>query len=969
MRIGALSLIFLTVWLLCANAVSQAQTCLQLIDSIEYFKSRQKEKTVFYGESLMQKLDLGECNLELGLTAIYNNLGLAFWEVKDQPNALYAFSIALAYTPSDSLDLELLDVYYNLSGLHQELGEFDVADDYLRKADLIVEKEYGHESLENVYHLLTKGIFYREIGKFNESLTALTTADELGTSLNMGDSVKLDLMIEIGTTYRHFGDLDAGEEMLIEAIEMTKHKDQMLYLTAVDRLSSLLIEQGEYSDSENYLLHNLEVKTKNFSHDSLLVLETLNGLGLLYYKINDIQSAHKHLENALRLTEDQVTIKPYMMNNLGAIMMREGDIEQALKYFQESANAFRDLFGSMHPDYASCLNNLASAYKESGDLGKALDLYMKVLDMDKVIYGEEHQRYATSLNNIALVYMQLGNNSLAGKLLVEAKAIREAALGTHHPLYIKSLNDLGLYHLIEKDTIAALNTLNEALTSEIKHIHDIFPVLTRQQRQLYFKEAKNNVERFCSLVFAGSYLQTEWAETALNHFINTRGVLFYASDKMRKLIQSSKDEEIKQIFEEWRNKKYKLAQAYLLSEEERQHRGISIEQLEEESDNLEKNLSLRFAVFSEQEQSAYYTWQDIAAALPDSSVALDIVQYRDYNVTVTDEKIDQGFEERSNYVSFLIKADTTLTPIQWSRWTDFNRGHALYSNLMKFGFRDTLSYETFWKPIDDRLPEIKRIYMAPDGIYYKLNPAAFLDPVNNEYVSDKYDIINITSTKDLLLREPQKLIRRARIFGNPAFTSLGEEYVLDPLPGAEREANDITKILDVRKWETKTYYYSDATETNVKELNNPGVVHIATHGYFEEDPTFTEPLNSSGLYLSRTDESEEDGVLSAYEAMNLVLDKTSLVVLAACETGLGTVKNGEGVFGLQRAFLVAGADHILISLVKINDQSARRFMNLYYEQLRTREDPQEAFFMARSEFKKEETNPYNWGAFLLVSRN
>ena len=937
------------------------QTCLELVDSVEYFKNRQREKTIFYGAQLLEKLDRGECVMEIGLTALYNNLGLAFWEAKDQQNALYAFQTSLAYSPTDSLDAALLDSYYNLSSLNQELGHFDVADRYLKYADKIVENEYGLMSLENVLHLYNKGVFYRETGKFNESLTALNAADFIGEDIRMADSLRINLLIEIGTTYRHFGDMESGEEKLTQAIQMAKESDQLLYLTAIDRLSALKIEQGQYSDSENYLLHNLEIKHDSYPSDSLFVLETLNGLGMLYYKINDLESANKYLEEATLLTENMTAVRPYMLNNLGTVYMKLGNTNQALNYFKESADGFRALFGSMHPDYASCLNNLAGAYKELGDLDEALNLYVKVLDMDKVIYGERHQRYATTLNNIALVYMQLKNHSLAARLLLDAKAIRAEVLGTHHPLYIKSLNDLGLYHLITGDTLSALTVLDEALSSEIQHMRDVFPVLTRQQRQLYFKLAKNNVERFCSLSFSDNYVQTEWAQTALNHFINTKGILFYASDKMRKLVQASDDDEIIQTYEDWREKKYQLAQAYLLAEEERNTRGISLEKLEQESDELEKRLSLAFSVFSDQEKSAYFRWQDISSSLPDSSIALDIIQHREYRVEIIDERIVQGFEERSNYTAFIIRPDTTLTAVNWPKFSDFDKSYSLYTNLLKFGLPDTSSYHTFWEPIDEQLTGVKRVYMAPDGIYYKLNPAVFLDTRSNRFVSDKYDIINITSSKDLLGRENKRFLREARIFGNPAFDKLATDIGLGQLPGAEREANDITKILDVRRWETETYYYVDATEDKVKALDNPGVVHIATHGYFNEDPSFTEPLNSSGLYLSRSENSEEDGILSAYEAMNLVLDKTSVVVLAACETGLGTVKNGEGVFGLQRAFLVAGANNVLISLVKINDQAARRFMNLYYEQLRQQEDPQEAFFSARAQFKQEETNPYNWG--------
>ncbi|MEQ8880748.1 MAG: CHAT domain-containing protein, partial [Cyclobacteriaceae bacterium] len=181
--------------------------------------------------------------------------------------------------------------------------------------------------------------------------------------------------------------------------------------------------------------------------------------------------------------------------------------------------------------------------------------------------------------------------------------------------------------------------------------------------------------------------------------------------------------------------------------------------------------------------------------------------------------------------------------------------------------------------------------------------------------------------------------------------------------------NDISKILDVRRWKSETYYFDNATEQRLKTLQNPGVVHIATHGYFNDDPDNVDPLYSSGIFLTRSDESENDGILTAYEAMNLVLDETNLVVLAACETGLGTIQNGEGVFGLQRAFLVAGAKNVLISLVKINDNAARTFMNLYYEQLKELQDAQKAFFAARTAFKKMENDPYNWGAYILVSKS
>ena len=691
--------------ILVLNAGVFGQTCLQLLDSVEYFKDRQKEKTVFYGQSLVEKLEAGECNLDIGITAIYNNVGLALWRVKEQTLAQNAFEKALegATTKEDSISIDYLDIYYSLSELHSEKGEYDIAGKYLKYADRIVEKEYGARSIENVLHQFRKGIYFRGIGKFNESLTSLSAAEIIGGDIKVADSIMVDILIETGTTLRHFGDLTASEEKLTGAVERAKQISQSQYLQAIDRLSTLKIEQGEYSDSESFLLHNLEIKGEYFADDDILMLETLNGLGMLYYKINDITSAEKYLERALGMTEKLHTIRPYMMNNLAAVYMRQGKTEKALQYFKESAEGFKELFGSMHPDYASCLNNLASTFKGLGDLSEALNLYMRVLDMDKVIYGLNHPRYATTLNNIALIYIQLDNVSLAGRLLRDSKDIREKTLGKSHPLYMKSMNDLGLYYLIEGDTVGALKVFNEALVEEIQHMRSIFPVLTRQQRQLYFKETKTNVERFCSLAFSESFLDTHWAELALNHFINTKGILFYASDKMRKLIQSSNDQSIQRIYDEWRDIKFKLAQAYLLSEEERIATGTSISTMEQEADALEKKLSLKFKVFSDQEKSEYHEWESISAALPDNSAAIEIIQFRKYKVQISKEGIEQGFEDKSNYAAFILKRDSILIPVHWPRDIDFDRIYNRYTNSLKFGVKDSESFKNFWRPVDEKL--------------------------------------------------------------------------------------------------------------------------------------------------------------------------------------------------------------------------------------------------------------------------
>jgi len=173
------------------------------------------------------------------------------------------------------------------------------------------------------------------------------------------------------------------------------------------------------------------------------------------------------------------------------------------------------------------------------------------------------------------------------------------------------------------------------------------------------------------------------------------------------------------------------------------------------------------------------------------------------------------------------------------------------------------------------------------------------------------------------------------------------------------------------------------------------VVHFATHGFFLEDypeetlsamskteqAYYKNPMMRSGIFFSGANKTYslntttisqlkdfEDGMLTAYEAMNLNLDNTELVVLSACQTGLGKVKNGEGVFGLQRAFKLAGAKSIIMSLWPVSDDATMELMVNFYNSWTATGDLYTAFKVAQLAVKKKYPEPYYWGAFVLNGR-
>jgi CHAT domain-containing protein len=230
----------------------------------------------------------------------------------------------------------------------------------------------------------------------------------------------------------------------------------------------------------------------------------------------------------------------------------------------------------------------------------------------------------------------------------------------------------------------------------------------------------------------------------------------------------------------------------------------------------------------------------------------------------------------------------------------------------------------------------------------------------------------------------------AWMFGNPTFyltASAGNSIAA--LPGTEKEVNQLQFMLKQKGWITSEYVEKLASEENVKEINSPKIFHIATHGFYKPTSQSTlqdelqgseatlnqNPLMRTGLLLrgagdlmEKTDYNYniESGILTAYEAMSLNLDKTDLVVLSACETGLGDLEAGEGVYGLQRAFLVAGAKVLIMSMFKVDDDATQKLMLKFYQKWLNSGNLRQSFIDAKKELRVEYPEPIYWGAFMMI---
>jgi CHAT domain-containing protein len=195
--------------------------------------------------------------------------------------------------------------------------------------------------------------------------------------------------------------------------------------------------------------------------------------------------------------------------------------------------------------------------------------------------------------------------------------------------------------------------------------------------------------------------------------------------------------------------------------------------------------------------------------------------------------------------------------------------------------------------------------------------------------------------------------------------------------------------LKEKGWAISEFLDKSAAEEKIKEMNSPKIFHIATHGLYRPSTEVTlekemqgneavltqNPLMRTGLLLKgagdlllKTDfnYNMENGILTAYEAMNLNLDRTDLVVLSACETGLGDLEAGEGVYGLQRAFLVAGAKVLIMSMFKVDDDATQKLMLKFYQKWLNSGNMRQSFIDAKKELRLEYPDPIYWGAFMMI---
>jgi CHAT domain-containing protein len=829
-----------------------------------------------------------------------------------------------------------------------------------------------------------------------------------------------DLLNDFALYFDEMGHYEQAELHYKKCLEITqtlKGSSDPNYASTLDNLANHYLLTGHIEQAEPIFIEAARIRKEKLGKKHPLYAASLNNVANLYESTGRYAEAKILYQESISIIKEIYGTNNYnyanAIDNLADVFQKEGDYAEAEKYVEESMRINKELFGDHHVYYTTALNNLALLKTQQNNPKEAEELFKTNIQKTKQAVGEEHPLYASALANLADLYESLERYKESEELYEKAMKIRKDKLGVNHRQYTSTLSHLAGLYSATRDFDKADNLWVNSLDNYLKEIKLFFPSMSEKEKHQFYKTINPEFEQFNTYALMRSSSEPKILTNMYNNQLATKALILNSSNKVRQKILNSRDTSIISVYKNWLQQKEVLSKLYSLSKEEITKEKLNIDSLEGIANQLEKKLSLKSELFKTNNDTITYTWKHVQKKLKDGEAAIEVIRFKKYDFRKSGLLTDSVF-----YVALIITKDTKKNPeiVVMDNGNEMEKKFLnYYKNVIKFKIEDDYTYIKYWEKIADKLPDVKKIYFSPDGVYNQINLNTIKNPKTGKFVLEEIDIQLVSNTKDLVTRQVVKNNKKQiALFGNPNYTSDGVALqpddvvvatapggkspyigVLQQLPGTEKEVTVISAMMKEYKWTAKVTIGDNANEKALKSISNPKILHIATHGFFDKDienektnkartdDMTKNKLLRSGLMLAgasvtiynkknavfqvdKMDKTLEDGILTAYEAMNLNLDSTDLVVLSACETGLGDVENGEGVYGLQRAFIIAGAESIILSLWKVDDATTQKLMTLFYNEWLKTGNRRQAFRTAQSLIKQEFTNPYYWGAFVMV---
>lgn len=926
--------------------------------------------------SVSDQVDLADLTID-SLKSRQDELG-RLGKSKELLEVLLVLEKKVAVASGDTSEA-YIDIISGLSFTYEALGDFDTAETYYDKTLGLLKTTLGTQSPAYIKNLAWYGDFLKNKGDYTAAEMYLKQAYQLGQE----NEDAFDDPSELAATYGFLANYYRST---------FQHKKALpLYIKEKELFEQRIGEQDpEYG-------------------------AVLSNLAITYGTFGQFDKALKLNQKAVSLTEKYLGTDNFAygqrVNNLALANVKLQKYQVADSLYKITLQNALQLFGNEHLQYAIRLVNMGVNNLHMGQYEKA---ETQIHEARSILSQKlpKYHKFMVSVNaHYAKALAHLGRKKAAAECLIEAvRFVENVEEKGFKRLSVKDYEDAGWLFEIPGFEAEAADYYKGANEGSLMYLQHGFDYFSEGGQLQYAASLKPQLDRFESYAFRHSN-QSDFVSQGLDNELISNGLLFKNKERLIKIMKASTDSLLQQQFKEWEKQKEILAKQYSLPAS---RRAKDFESLIQQTEELEETLARASVPFKEAHQ--YTGWEAIAAVLKKGEIA---IQFSSFQYFPTGQQLAS---DSILYVAYLIKKDD-VAPKMVFLFEEQQLSNL--RNVRKLYGKDPNSHNNLqkliWEPLAKELEKIHTVYFSPTALLHRINFSAI--PIDNKTsISDRFNLYQLGSLRLLLF--PHKITTsepiQAVLFGGIDYENDAESTVTDSykdsvsivsisskwqnmdraflgndwssLQWTEREITEIASILQTSKATVEIYSESTASEAAFKQLGktgpSPNILHLATHGYFFPDPkkeaklgfrSAEHPLIRSGLILAGANKAwnggetipgAEDGILTAYEIAQMDLSNTELVVLSACETGLGDIQGNEGVYGLQRAFKMAGVKHVIMSLWNVKDRQSMEFMTAFYsEWLENKKEIPSAFQAAQKTIREKYALPFNpflWAGFVLI---
>ena len=695
-------------------------------------------------------------------------------------------------------------------------------------------------------------------------------------------------------------------------------------------------------------------------------------LGECYYNFNEYDKAFDSYKKA-KSNFGIAKVLAARGNIRDALAIQKGIVEE------EKESRKHTIYISGHEPFSKYLSILASYYIQNGQYDKAIEC------------EKQNKDNLFSFLNISRAYYKKQEWNKAKEY-----ALRAYQLTSQERVRFLVLVELAKCSFSTNNIRELQNYISELIRCSGKELLSSFQELTYDERTRYIEEYSDLLNRQI-LTYAYYTHSNSIIKEAYNASLMMKGALLNSENSVKRVIEESKNDALKDLWAELKADRYILAKSL---EKDSLYRKLNTDSLQKVIYRLEDSLIVKCKEYGDITRSMKLKWKDIQNHLHSEDVAIEFLSFPVNNDSIV-------------YTALLLR-----------KGSESPKMITLFEEKQLTGFPDSLHYQSkemtdlVWKPLQAELEGIKNIYFSPSGALYNIG-IEYLPGMEN------YNIYRLSSTRELVTDLKTGTKKRAVLYGGLKYDAEFDKSVTDRslamldevfkeranvrgmglrggkeyLKHTKEEVDIIGEELDKANWECVIDSAAMGTEESFKALSGRkiGCLHISTHGFYytKEDADNArykfmlidnnmvsaedKALTRSGLVMSGANhilegdtlpDNVEDGILTAKEIADVDLRGLDLVVLSACQTGLGDIAQGEGVFGLQRGFKKAGVNSILMSLWEVDDKATQILMTQFYKNLLSGLSKRQSLLSAQRYLCEYNGGTYNnpqyWAAFILL---